>query len=508
MGHVSNITIKDEGVGAEYDWYSDLALYYTTAGRLWRTVEDRWHENLQGEPVDYAKLSAKEFYYDDARARYLTRDVDPDTWATIGEWRWTDYAGMQPYGDFTTDANHAISEDKRYLSESGARVEQTVSTAATRYLHGDLLDSTMLATDAGGTAVSAVSYTAFGEPIGDPSQLGTRYGYAGGWGYEPDLLSLDGAAGTAPIRLLRVGARWYQPSIGRFVQRDPNGGRSDLNVYSYAGRSGSTRANSCEGTGWCDDPFKMLDEWLDAIIRGDVGSAVTAGAGLAAAANFKWRLGIGAIVNRVTCVTAGVWIGWRVGKYITENTELDEGLGEFLYDMWRDLTDGGTTHGAPRYICFVQGTEVVTANGMVPIERLQQGDVILRRNLRSRQIESARVLMAGLTGWTRVLIEVEVCGVVLRSTRTHPYWTRNRGWVEAQDLVVDDTLEGIDGEDLRILRVMELQLEEAVPVYDIRVQDYHWFHVGPWWSPSCTTRNASMQCCESGWMSESTMVVF
>ena len=233
MGHVSNITVKDEGVGAEYDWYRDLAFYYTTAGRLWRTVEDRWHENLQGEPVDYAKLSAKEFYYDDARARYLTRDVDPDTWATIGDWLWTDYGGMQPYGDFTTDANHAISEDKRYLSESGARVEQTVSTAATRYLHGDLIDSTMLATDQGGTAVSAVSYTAFGEPIGDASQLDTRYQYAGGWGYESDLLTLSGAPNTAPISLQHVGERWYQPNTGRFVQRDPTGMMGGLNLYGY-----------------------------------------------------------------------------------------------------------------------------------------------------------------------------------------------------------------------------------------------------------------------------------
>ena len=248
MGHVSNITIKDEGVGAEYDWYRDLAFYYTTAGRLWRTVEDRWHENLQGEPVDYAKLSAKEFYYDDARARYLTRDVDPDTWATIGDWLWTDYAGMLPYGDFTTDANHAISEDKRYLSESGARVEQTVSTAATRYLHGDLLDSTMLATDAGGTAVSAVSYTAFGEPIGDPSQLDTRYQYAGGWGYESDLLTLSGAPNTAPITLQHVGERWYQPNVGRFVQRDLIGLSGGLNVYTY------TQNRPTDGV----DPFGLM----------------------------------------------------------------------------------------------------------------------------------------------------------------------------------------------------------------------------------------------------------
>ena len=234
MGHVSNITVKDEGVGAEYDWYRDLAFYYTTAGRLWRVLWDRWALDGQEQVADYEKLSAKEFYYDNARARYLARDVDPNNdWQPIGDWRWTDYAGMQPYGDFTTDANHAISEDKRYLSESGARVEQTVSTAATRYLHGDLLDSTMLATDAGGTAVSAVSYTAFGEPIGDPSQLGTRYGYAGGWGYESDLLTLGGAPNTAPISLQHVGARWYQPNIGRFVQRDPIGFLGGLNLYGY-----------------------------------------------------------------------------------------------------------------------------------------------------------------------------------------------------------------------------------------------------------------------------------
>ena len=240
IGHVSNITIKDEYPGAgdpdDYDWYYDYAFYYTTAGRLWQVIEDRWEED-GGEPINYEKLSMREFYYDNPRQRYLTRYF---AWDDVGsEWdevypaEWTDYAGMLPYGDFTTDANHAISEDKRYLAESGARVEQTVSTGATSYLHGDLLDSTMLATDAGGTAVSAVSYTAFGEPVGDPSQLGTRYGYAGGWGYESDLLTLSGAPNTASITLQHVGERWYQPGVGRFVQRDPIGIRGGLNTYAY-----------------------------------------------------------------------------------------------------------------------------------------------------------------------------------------------------------------------------------------------------------------------------------
>ena len=34
LGHVSNITIKDEGAGDDYDWYYDLALYYTSDHKL------------------------------------------------------------------------------------------------------------------------------------------------------------------------------------------------------------------------------------------------------------------------------------------------------------------------------------------------------------------------------------------------------------------------------------------------------------------------------------------
>jgi hypothetical protein len=58
---------------------------------------------------------------------------------------------------------------------------------------------------------TTLAYTAFGEAVGDDSGAFSRYRYAGGYGYESDLLTLSGAAGTAPITLLHVGERWYQP---------------------------------------------------------------------------------------------------------------------------------------------------------------------------------------------------------------------------------------------------------------------------------------------------------
>ena len=146
-----------------------------------------------------------------------------------------------PYGDFNVtcdlQGNPVVSEQMRHLEGFGLAAQQTVSTGATRYLHGDLLDSTVLMTDDSGGAVASAAYTAFGEPIGTAPQ--TRYQYAGGWGYESDLLVLEGAPGTAPITLQHVGHRWYDPSIGRFIQRDPIGLRGGLNVYEYA-QSGPT----------------------------------------------------------------------------------------------------------------------------------------------------------------------------------------------------------------------------------------------------------------------------
>ena len=201
----------------------------------------------------------------------------------------------------------------------------------TLHLHGDLIRSTLLRTEEGGQAVAVsggpsavVSYTAFGEPVWTdpngvvqvglpPTGLGTRYQYAGGWGYETGLAADDGgfrgglaagspsrfvwdttaagpgelgrgpgasqglgspeggwaefAAGSGrpdefrpaddvlglagvnsalpPLRLLHVGWRWYDPSRGRCVQRDPIGLAGGVNGYLY-----------CRG-----NPLSRVDPW-------------------------------------------------------------------------------------------------------------------------------------------------------------------------------------------------------------------------------------------------------
>ena len=241
-GQASNITVKDEGEGAAYDVYHDLALYYHSHGPLWRALWGSYTLDQYGDPTGYETSGAREFFYDSPRARYLAVEYDtvvegegsddPDLWTRDELALWTEYAGELPYRDRELE-DDLFTNVMRYL---GTAAQQTVSTGDTAFQHGDLIGSTNLTTDDAGDAIQtgAVAYTAFGEVIGDASTLGTRYQYASRYGYESDLLTLAGVSPNLPdITLQHVGWRWYQPDLGRFVQRDPIGIMGGLNVYEY-----------------------------------------------------------------------------------------------------------------------------------------------------------------------------------------------------------------------------------------------------------------------------------
>lgn len=107
---------------------------------------------------------------------------------------------------------------------NGTRYEpgvwDTVGGSA-RYLHSDHLGTLRITTNASGVAGIHRVFTAFGERI-DTTPV-NRFGYVGAHGYQAH----------AEFTYLHVGARYYDPASGRFLQRDPIGIRGGLNVYSY-----------------------------------------------------------------------------------------------------------------------------------------------------------------------------------------------------------------------------------------------------------------------------------
>ena len=112
------------------------------------------------------------------------------------------------------------SEGNVYLHLPGVIVAES-NTGETRYLLSDGLGSIRHAVDEGGLVVA---YSEF-DPYGNPIQQGDEaYGYTGEWWQDE-------------IELLHLRARWYSPSIGTFLSRDPWRGDvirpPTLNGFSY-----------------------------------------------------------------------------------------------------------------------------------------------------------------------------------------------------------------------------------------------------------------------------------
>jgi len=101
-----------------------------------------------------------------------------------------------------------------------ARINDLGGTASTDYYHTDMLGTTRFLTDASGGQIEPAVYTAFGELVSGTSG---RFGYVGAHGYQ--------TSDEMPYQ--HVGNRYYDPTTGRFLQRDPIGIMDGTSVYSY-----------------------------------------------------------------------------------------------------------------------------------------------------------------------------------------------------------------------------------------------------------------------------------
>jgi RHS repeat-associated protein len=176
---------------------------------------------------------ARGFRYDAARERYRNNET------------WSDYDQDWIYGDYLVDPTTGEVTEKRAYMPGIARVEDidAPGTPPVRYYHTDMLGTTRFVTTLSGQPTDETVYTAFGEkvcslPGGDcTNTTDHRYGYAGAFGYQS---TINDTTGVADFPFLHVGARYYDPAIGRFLQRDPIGIEGGLNVYAYV-RNGPTK---------------------------------------------------------------------------------------------------------------------------------------------------------------------------------------------------------------------------------------------------------------------------
>ncbi len=231
--------------------------------------------------------------------------------------QWRDYDGDEAYADYamTLDPQTEVVSPVQTAAYLPGVGQIDMQTGWVSYLHGDQIGSRRAVSGSvfAGSPPERVTrrlvYTAFGEKVydeGSGSALppeDTRYQYAGAWGYESD------AGQNLPF--LHVGYRYYDPSTGRFVQRDPIGIRGGLNIYAYVSNSPLGRADSA-GLLSIDDTLWLIGEVDEGAtiaggvisgLTGDLGGVLEAGIGVYGGRCVSLLAG-----NAVSaCVGVGLW---------------------------------------------------------------------------------------------------------------------------------------------------------------------------------------------------------
>ena len=89
--------------------------------------------------------------------------------------------------------------------------------------------------------------------------------------------------------------------------------------------------------------------------------------------------------------------------------------------------------------CVTPDTLITTPDGVKKAEEIQEGDQVISFSQDTLQPEIDLVTAIGSRG-TDALYVIEVDGQSVTVTGEHPFYTKDRGWVEAKHLIEDDEL--------------------------------------------------------------------
>ncbi len=126
--------------------------------------------------------------------------------------------------------------------------------------------------------------------------------------------------------------------------------------------------------------------------------------------------------------------------------------------------------------CFVAGTMVLTASGLVAIESIKAGDKVISTNAETFEVAEKRVLETYIRETTE-LVHLTISGELIKTTYDHPFYVKEHGFVSAGELYIGDKLLDLSGNMLIVEDRKVETLDEAVKVYNFQVEDFHTCHV-------------------------------
>ena len=126
--------------------------------------------------------------------------------------------------------------------------------------------------------------------------------------------------------------------------------------------------------------------------------------------------------------------------------------------------------------CFVAGTMILTASGLVAIENIKAGDKVISTDPETFETAEKTVLETYIREVT-TLVHLTVNGEEIVTTVDHPFYVKNQGFIKAGELIVGDELLDVNGNVLLVENFDVELTDEPVTVYNFQVEDYHTYHV-------------------------------
>ena len=229
-------------------------------------------------------------------------------------------------------------------------------------------------------------------------------------------------------------------------------------------------------------------------LKGAATGAVFAGLGVAGQAISK-TIGCISTAGKVINVTAKVSGGLSValggfditafiaGAFAPGNpyTQLNQRLNSNkLYTGFVFAVDAISifTMGASSSMkCFVAGTLIHTPFGLAAIETIKTGDQVISTNPETFKVAEKKVVETFVRE-TNELVHLTINDELIQTTPDHPFYVKNRGFVNAVELQIGDELLDSVGNALIVEDTILEICVPAVTVYNFEVEDFHTYHVG------------------------------
>ncbi|MFD2331291.1 polymorphic toxin-type HINT domain-containing protein [Cohnella sp. GCM10020058] len=353
------------------------------------------------------------------------------------------------------NANGSVTKIASYARGVGLSYQTNGSGIKSYYMtngHGD----TEYMTDATGHIVNSYTYDLWGKPTQLNAQVANPFLYAGEYWDS-----------TTKLQYLR--ARWYDPSVGRFMNEDSVEGQLNnpltLNQYTYAANNPLIYVDPSGNVyKWVGDGWRLIKKGVVAVanflVVDDIRTILDPNASTfdkaLAAASF---IPVGKVIKGGKLVVKLVNKEGKVVERAVENSASNRKLADKVLGACN---------------CFVAGTKVQTDEGEKNIEDIQVGDRVLSKDEATGEVAYKEVT-ATFNHETDEIYNIQVGAQTIESTFNHPFYVDGKGWTFVKDLQAGDLLVQSDGHTLKIDSI-ELE-QKHVTVYNMTVDEFHTYFV-------------------------------